>query len=44
MKYVGVVTTGGTIYIPRFMTTFSGIEGLLWLLPRQSDKLECCYY
>jgi hypothetical protein len=40
MKYVVVVGTGSMMYIPRFMTTFSGIQVLLRLLPRQFERLQ----
>jgi hypothetical protein len=44
MKYVAEMASGGTIYIPSFMTTGPSIKVILSLLPQQSERLQCSHY
>jgi hypothetical protein len=44
MKYAVEKATDGTIYVPGFMKTGSGIQVILRLLLRQSERPQCWYY
>jgi hypothetical protein len=44
MNYTFEMASYGTIYIPSFMKIGSGIHVPLRLLPRQPERLRCCYY
>jgi hypothetical protein len=45
MKYVvEMAPDDGIIYIPSLMKIGSGIQVILRLLPRQSERLQCWYY
>jgi hypothetical protein len=44
VKYTIEMTSGGMIYIPSLMKIGSGVQVILLLLPRQSERLQCWYY
>jgi hypothetical protein len=44
MKYTAEMVSNGMIYEPIYMKTGVGIQGILRLLPRQSERLQCWYY
>jgi hypothetical protein len=44
MKYIVEMASDGTMYILSFVKIGSGIQVILMLLPRQSDRLQCWYY
>lgn len=44
MKYAVEITSDGMIYMSRFMETCLVILVILRLLPRQSERLQFCYY
>jgi hypothetical protein len=41
MKYIAVMASDGTIYIPNFMKTDSSIQIILTLLPQKLERLQC---
>jgi hypothetical protein len=43
MKYTVEMASNGTIYIPSFIKSGSGVRVRLRLLPRQSEMLHCWY-
>jgi hypothetical protein len=44
MRYTVEMASDGMIYVPSFMKICSGIEVIIWLLPRHSERLQCWYY
>jgi hypothetical protein len=44
MKCTFEMASDGMIHVPSFMKTGSGIEVILRLLPRHSERLQCWYY
>jgi hypothetical protein len=44
VKYGSEMTSGGMIFMRRFMTTSSDAEVILNLLPQQFDGIQCWYY
>jgi hypothetical protein len=44
MKYTFEIVPGSMIHIPNFIKFGSGIQVILWILPRQSERLLCLYY
>jgi hypothetical protein len=43
MMYAKEMASGGMIYMPRFMTTGSGIQVILKSLPHRFERLQCPY-
>jgi hypothetical protein len=44
MKYTTEIASDGMIYIQSFMKIGLGIQVILRVLPRQSERLQCWYY
>jgi hypothetical protein len=42
MKYTVEMASDGMTYTPTFIKIGSGIQAILRLLPRQSERLQCC--
>jgi hypothetical protein len=44
MKYTIEMASDGMTYVPSFMKVGPGMQVILSLLPRQSERLQCWYY